>query len=233
MAEEVVVPKPVLGIAPARLRRASWGAIFGGAFVTLVLQLMLTLLGIGVGIAQVQTEAPPPSQAWLSGSGIWLLVTGLISLWIGACVAGRLCGGPRRADGLLHGLVTWSVAMVATLALLATAFGAALGGTTGFVAAGIGGGPAVQAGQPEAAPAAIVPNNRAQPAGKALTPTGRTESQTNTPSPATSFGAIQWTALWGFFALFLGLLAAAWGGWAGTASLPVRADGTVDPAAAI
>src|SRR4051812_13390118 len=100
--------------APSRVRRASWGAIFAGTFVTIAVQLTLTLLGVAVGLATVQSlQDHSPAQNMTKSSGVWLLASGLISVWVGACVAGRLSGGPRRADGMLHGIVTWSVAMVA------------------------------------------------------------------------------------------------------------------------
>jgi hypothetical protein len=119
---------------PSLSRRVSWGAIFAGFFVTMVTQLTLTLLGAAIGIASLEPFREPHSgQKVAIASGIWLLVSGLISIWIGACVAGRLCGGPQRADGLIHGIVAWSVSTCATLALLATAVGTAIGGTAALL----------------------------------------------------------------------------------------------------
>src|SRR4051812_30573732 len=116
MREEVVVESPVGRPAPSWVKRVSWGAIFAGLFVTIVLQIMLTLLGVAVGLAQVEPlQGETPTKGLAIGSGIWVLVSSLISIWVGACVSGRLSGGPRRADGLLHGIVTWSVSTVAML----------------------------------------------------------------------------------------------------------------------
>ena len=93
----------------------------------MVIQLTLTLLGAAVGAASLEPFREPHSgQKVAIASGIWLLASGLISIWVGACVAGRLCGGPQRADGLIHGIVAWSVSTCATLALLATTLGAAM-----------------------------------------------------------------------------------------------------------
>lgn len=295
MAQEVVVEREAPILAPARLRRASWGAIFSGAFVTFVLQLMFTLLGLGVGIATLRSEEVNSGQGFLTGSWIWLLVTGLVSLWLGAWVAGRLCGGPRRADGLVHGIVTWSVSIAVMVALLATAVGAVVGGTASFLARAIGSSNS-NSGNGES-PAAMVENQikgLSPQTGALLPPTGRTEGQ-QVPGQLTALAqqdpelgaalgrmeahggaskatqdrdqvvnlltskhnleqqqasnlvnqwdqnfqqahaqvsqqaqqvgqaasqGIQWAAFGGFIALFLGLLVSAWGGWAGTASLP-------------
>jgi len=37
--------------APAALKRISWGAIFAGAVVAVVLGLLLNLLGLGIGLS--------------------------------------------------------------------------------------------------------------------------------------------------------------------------------------
>src|SRR6267142_704526 len=302
MKEQVYVENAEL-TPPSLTRRVSWGAIFAGFFVTMVIQLMLTLLGAAVGAASLEPFREPHSgQKVAIASGIWLLASGLISIWVGACVAGRLCGGPQRADGLIHGIVAWSVSTCATLALLATTLGAAIGGTAALL------GGALELGNLTKSEATAAPlqeqvknlfpqagSSPSSPSAPSLPPTGRTEQSAQQPSgkltdlaqkdPELS-GALtemqkkggasqaaeerdkivnmlttkynmdiqeaanlvqQWNpdsqqtgaqteqktaemasaatrglasgALWGFIALTLGLLFAAWGGWAGTASL--------------
>jgi hypothetical protein len=299
MKEQVYVENAEL-TPPSLTRRVSWGAIFAGFFVTMVIQLTLTLLGAAVGAASLEPFREPHSgQKVAIASGIWLLASGLISIWVGACVAGRLCGGPQRADGLIHGIVAWSVSTCATLALLATTLGAAIGGTAALL------GGALELGnltKSEASTAPLqeqvknlFPQGGSSPSAPSLPPTGRTDQSAQQPSgkltdlaqkdPELS-GTLtemqkkggasqaaeerdkivnmlttkynidkqeaanlvqQWNpdsqqagaqtdqktaevvsaatrglgsgALWGFIALTLGLLFAAWGGWAGTASL--------------
>jgi hypothetical protein len=167
---------------PSLTRRVSWGAIFAGFFVTIVVQIMLTLLGAAVGIASLEPFREPHSgQKVAIASGIWLLVSGLISIWVGACVAGRLCGGPRRADGLIHGIVAWSVSTCATLALLATAVGTVIGGTAALL------GGALELGnltKKEGATASLQEQvqNLFPQSGTTLAPTGRTEPTAQQPT---------------------------------------------------
>ncbi|HSU57152.1 MAG TPA: hypothetical protein VLT36_24130 [Candidatus Dormibacteraeota bacterium] len=231
MKEDVQIETTTYG-PTNRLRRASWGAIFAGVFVTVVLQLMLTLLGAAIGFATFQSQ--DSTQGTTTASGIWMLVSGLVSVWVGACIAGRLAGGPRRADGMLHGIITWSVATVAALLLLATAFGAVLGGVGSFLGTALNS----AAGQNGLAALETQGRNLAGDMQQALPPTGRDNSavdqnsqqgQDNAAAQTTQNvkelghkaapGAAQ-GSLWGFIALLLGLLVSAWGGWAGTASLP-------------
>jgi hypothetical protein len=298
MKDDVIVERTATRLEPPSfVRRASWGAIFSGVFVTIVVQIMFTLLGAAIGFSTINPmEQQNPAQGLGLGSGIWLLVSALVSIWTGSCVAGRLCGGPRRADGMIHGIVTWSVATVAALLLLATAAGALLGGAGALLGNALGVSSNSRGAQgPMAGVKEIFPQ-----AGTLLPPTGRTDGR-ETPGQLTALsqqdpelgaalgrmeangGAAkatqdrdqvinllttkhnmdrqqaqnlvnQWDqqfqqihaqfgqkarqmwqtaaqgisqgALWAFVALILGLGVAAWGGWAGTASLPRYAERT-------
>jgi len=161
-------------------RRVSWGAIFAGLFVTIIAQVILTLLGMAIGASTVDPlEERNPLQGLATGSAIWLVVSGLISLFAGAYVAGRLSGGPRRMDGLLHGIVTFSVAEVAMILLLTTAAGAIVGGTGSLLSEMMGkqsqGGSQAQGGGAMSGISETI--QQAVPQAGALLPTGRTDGQ--------------------------------------------------------
>ena len=300
MSEEPYLPAETVTTAPSRVRRVSWGAIFAGTLVGLVFQIMFMLLGAAIGLSTVQSDSAPNAQGMALGSAIWLLVTSLIAIWIGACVAGRLSGGPRRADGMLHGIVTWSFSTLIMFALLAAGIGAVLGGAGALLGSTAALGSSVQgqsgqSGQNVVATVQDVIKGALPQNGSLLPPTGRTERGQQVPGQLTETaqqdpelaaalakletagGAAQspqardrvinlltskhnlsqqdaanlvnqWDqqfqqartqigqkakqvgqaaardvsqgALWGFIALLLGMLAAAWGGWSGTASLP-------------
>ncbi|HEX8326792.1 MAG TPA: hypothetical protein VF629_04580 [Hymenobacter sp.] len=134
------------------VKRISWGAIFAGALLALVIQLALSLLGLGVGLGTID---PMEEQDPLSGVGIgaiiWWVVSSLISLYLGASVASRLAGIPRPTDGVLHGLLTWAVVTLLTFYLLSTAVGRIIGGVTGVAGRALSG---VGRGVAAAAPAA-------------------------------------------------------------------------------
>jgi hypothetical protein len=121
------------------------------------------------------------------GSGIWLLVTGLISIWIGSWVAGRLSGGPLLADGMLHGIVSWCVSTLAMFYLLATAVGAVIGGAGALV----GGAMSQQNVQSIESPVALLGDEikaMFPQAGKLLPPTGRAETN-NVPGQLTQMAS--------------------------------------------
>jgi hypothetical protein len=120
------------------LKRVSWGAIFAGTVVTLVLILMFTLLGLGIGFAVINpaTEENPLGGVGI-GAGIWILVTTLISIFCGAWVTGRLAGSPRSIIGLLHGITTWGLVTLVSFYLMTYAGGMLVSGVGSIIGRGV------------------------------------------------------------------------------------------------
>jgi hypothetical protein len=176
MKEEVFV-ESTSSRAPSLMRRVSWGAIFAGLLVTVVIQMMLTLLGIGIGAASIDPlREQNPGQGLAIGSAIWLIASALIAVFIGSCIAGRLSGGPRASDGLLHGVVTWSAATMLTVAMLVSAAGVVIGGTSTLLSGLVkGGAKAAQNGGMDSAMAAL---QQSKPNDGMLSPTGRESGPT-------------------------------------------------------
>src|SRR5688572_17459746 len=115
--------------APLVQRRISWGAIIAGLIVALVCQVLLTMLGVAIGAASIEPlKEQRPFEGLGTGAAIWWIVSSLISLFLGGCVAGRLAGVPRKGDGALHGIIMWGTATLITFFLVGTALGGMLGG---------------------------------------------------------------------------------------------------------
>lgn len=123
----------------------SWGAIFAGVVIALVVQLLLNLLGIGIGLTTVNPMdgGDNPSATTASVTTIvWIAITGIAASFLGGAVAGRLCGTSRDQTGSMHGLVTWAAATLVLFFVLGSAVSGLVGGATsavGSVARGVGG----------------------------------------------------------------------------------------------
>lgn len=125
------------GRFPAAIRRISWGAIFAGVAVALVIQLLLNLFGLSIGLGTIDPATEQaPLQGIGTGTGIWLALSAIVALFAGGWVAGHLAGLPRRIDGLLHGFVTWAVTTFVTLYLITSGVGIVLGGALNVVQEG-------------------------------------------------------------------------------------------------
>jgi hypothetical protein len=123
----------------AAARRISWGAVFAGMIIAMVVQLLLGLLGFGIGIASVDpaTATEGTGRGMAIGMAIWWVVSSLLALFLGGWVAGRLAGFPRAGDGGLHGLVAWAAMTILSLYLVTTAVGSLVGGALNVVGQGL------------------------------------------------------------------------------------------------
>lgn len=103
-----------------------WGAIFAGVAAGVSVQLVLTLLGIATGLSA--TDIGSAEQGMAVGAMLWAGVSMLIAAFVGGYVAARMSGLKRKADGVLHGLVSWAVTTLLFVTLAASAGGSLLGG---------------------------------------------------------------------------------------------------------
>jgi hypothetical protein len=124
---------------PVGWRRASWGAIFAGAFVTMAVFLTLQILGAGIGASALDLTGSRITSGRSLGIGaaIWWFITGLIALFIGGWVAGRLSWRLDKLERALHGLTVWSVFYVGMFLLTLTALGALVGGGVSLLSSGV------------------------------------------------------------------------------------------------
>lgn len=122
-------------VGPTAIKRISWGAIFAGLIIVLVVQLSLSLFGIGIGASTIDPlhGETPAASSFAIGAVIWWIVASMIAFASGGWVAGRLAGMPQQTDGLLHGLITWGAATLVTVYFLTSAAGSILGGTFGVI----------------------------------------------------------------------------------------------------
>lgn len=119
---------------PGILKRISWGAVFAGVVVALVVQLILSLLGLGIGFGSIEPlQQSNPLSGLGTGAVIWWVVSMLISLFVGGLTSARLAGVPRAFDSVLHGVLTFSVFTLVFFYLLTTAVGSVISGVGGLV----------------------------------------------------------------------------------------------------
>jgi hypothetical protein len=81
---------------------------------------MLNVLGAAIGSMMVDATArdTPDASSFGIGAGIWLLVSNLIALGVGAYVAARLSGTADNTDGTLHGVAVWATTFLLSAVLL-------------------------------------------------------------------------------------------------------------------
>lgn len=96
--------------------RVSWSSALAGSAIALVSYLVLSVLGTAIGASAVNPlQSGNPLSGFGTGAGIWLFFSTLLSIALGAFVAGRTA--PDR--GGLHGLLSWTLTTLLTTYLLA------------------------------------------------------------------------------------------------------------------
>lgn len=83
----------------------SWAAIAYGVFLALALQTVLLLLGIAVGVSVGDRGVG-------NGYAVWAVIVQLVSIGVGAAVAGAVNRREDRASGMVAGVMTWAVVLV-------------------------------------------------------------------------------------------------------------------------
>lgn len=119
-----------------RLASVSWPAILAGGAVALGSQIALSQLCVGLGLALWNVEGPASGIAF--GTAIAWVLSGLVSLFFGGWVAGRLARRVSPGESMLHGAVAWSLTAVVGAVVAVTVAGALAGSTAMIVGKGIG-----------------------------------------------------------------------------------------------
>lgn len=115
-------------------RSISWSAIVAGLVVAMVSQILLTMIGVAVGAATINPmQESNPADGLGTGALVWWFVTALISLYLGARVAGRMSGVITRREGGMHGFLMWCTSTVVMFMIAGTVAGGVFG--TGAIGA--------------------------------------------------------------------------------------------------
>lgn len=84
------------------LPRLSWGSIIAGVILSMIVYLVMSVLGTAVGASLLAPlSRPDPLQGFGFGSGVWVIVTTVIAVFVGSYYA-RRCA---PVLGWLHGLL--------------------------------------------------------------------------------------------------------------------------------
>jgi len=123
------------------LHSVSWGAVFAGAVIALVAQVILNMVGLGIGLSTVDPagNGTPTAGSLSSGAGIWFVISGILASAAGGWLAGRLSGKPANTTTAYHGLIAWAVSTLVVVYLLSSAVGGVVSGASSAVSSTLGG----------------------------------------------------------------------------------------------
>jgi hypothetical protein len=104
------------------LPRISWGAIIAGVILSLIVYLIMSVLGTAIGASLVSPMSQNPTRGFGFGSGVWVIVTTVLAVFVGSYFAGRCA----PVLGWLHGLLSWAVMTLLVVYGMASFIGSAV-----------------------------------------------------------------------------------------------------------
>ena len=127
---------PVTSTGIIETNTLSWGAIWGGLFVSIGIFVLLNLLGMAIGLAVLDPFQGDSLRDVGIGAAVWAVVVQILALLVGGIVAARQAGIVDRFTGVLHGLVLWGFVTVFSMAFSVMLVGSAMNMGARAVSAG-------------------------------------------------------------------------------------------------
>src|SRR5947209_20375475 len=112
MTTEVQV-KDVVGVRS----RISWGAILGGVATSVAVFFLLSVLGTAIGATILYRQGETDIS---TGAAIWAIITLVLALFAGGCVASQCTVGETKDEAVMYGVILWGTIFTLLLALMAT-----------------------------------------------------------------------------------------------------------------
>ena len=97
-------------VVAERTSRLSWGAVLAGLVFVIAMSWLLFLFGsaVGLGIADA-TDMEAIGDGLGMGAVIWMLISSIVTFFLGSVLAARLSGRSNETTGMMHGVTLWSV----------------------------------------------------------------------------------------------------------------------------
>ena len=113
------------------LPRLSWGSVIAGVILSSIVYLIMSVLGTAIGASLLSPLSQPnPLHGFGFGSGVWVIATTVLAVFVGSYFAGRCA----PVLGWLHGLLSWAVMTLLIVFGTTSLIGSAVS-TVGSVAA--------------------------------------------------------------------------------------------------
>lgn len=101
------------------ISRTAWPAIWAGFFISAITYVLLNTLGVALGFTWLNNDQVARNEL-TTAAGTWLIVTSLISFFVGGCVTGSMAALPGRNTGFMNGILFGCFTLVLFAALAVT-----------------------------------------------------------------------------------------------------------------
>jgi len=193
--------------------------------LSLIVYLVMSVLGTAIGASLLAPMSQPdPGRVFGFGSGVWVIVTTVLAVFVGSYFAGRCA----PVLGWLHGLLAWAVMTLLLLYGMTSIIGGAVSvaGNVAAATANVGAAASNQGGQTAGSPVDSV-RQQAQAAlnGAASAATSADAQQDAMQAAQTAARGIARATWYSFAALVVGAIIAVVSGSAGFRHQPPFEEG--------
>lgn len=116
--EERASDGAAVAVAPrAESSNLRWAGVIAGLFIAVGVALGLAVLGAAIGLSVLDARGPEAIAGVQTSAGVWAGIVLLIAALAGGWVAARTSNVVRRTEGVLVGILVWSISLVAAFAL--------------------------------------------------------------------------------------------------------------------
>jgi len=96
--------------------RVSWSAILAGTVIAIACYFLLTLLFAAIGLSLTEAGVRGNAVGW--GAIVAMILTLVVSLFLGGWVSSHLTAGETSSESAIYGLLTWASVMGVSLLLV-------------------------------------------------------------------------------------------------------------------
>ncbi|WWO99608.1 MAG: hypothetical protein V6016_01900 [Candidatus Dasytiphilus stammeri] len=116
------------------LKHLSWNAIFAGVIFSIIIELLFLILGSAIGAINTLNILFEKNYNNI-GTGIifWIIISMLVAISVGAYISGRLA----KSDGIIHGILVWSINTLIYFWFLFIIFSSAISNTMHLISTGL------------------------------------------------------------------------------------------------
>jgi hypothetical protein len=113
-AEETQVARMPSALVLAR-SHVSWGAVIAGSLLSISILVLSASFAYACGVPAYSGQETTV-YGW--GAGIWAVVTSIVAFYAGGCLSAYMSASTDYRFHMLHGVLTWSLALPLLLIIL-------------------------------------------------------------------------------------------------------------------
>lgn len=119
--------------------KVRWGSVWAGWAVAAGVAWLFYQLGAAVGLSAIDPakDAAVLDKGISYGAGIWILLTWVVSLFVGGWYAGRMGASANTGNGALHGVAVWGLTAVISVVVGFAGLASAVKGGASLFGSGI------------------------------------------------------------------------------------------------